>query len=125
MNNFSNDIEGKILVTGVGSLPYGQTQDAVDFVCKALAHHVPFWPQLPRRSFYENMYVQFCEKFPGIIIDESAKTVSINTARSSYISELEECFNKTQSLENIDYFAISRLYAEGLYSLKEKLKVLN
>ena len=27
---------------------------------------IPCWPQLPKRSYRENMYVQYAEGFPGI-----------------------------------------------------------
>lgn len=124
MNTIFDDFEGRVLATGVGSLPCTRTQDAVDFMFQTLKAHIPFWPQLPRRSFYENMYVQFCEKFPGAVIDETAKTIAIDTAHPAYLGELEECFNESQGSDE-NYFALSRPYAEGLYYLSEKLESLN
>jgi hypothetical protein len=35
----------------------------------ALPLDVPFWPQLPCYNYYEDMYVQAVEHFPGIILD--------------------------------------------------------
>jgi hypothetical protein len=35
----------------------------------ALSLDVPFWPQRPHYSFYEDMYVQASEHFPGIILN--------------------------------------------------------
>ena len=35
----------------------------------ALTLDVPFWPQLPNYSYYEDMYVQAAEHFPGIVLD--------------------------------------------------------
>jgi len=29
---------------------------------------IPAWPQLPKRTFLENMYAQYSEGFPGIVI---------------------------------------------------------
>jgi hypothetical protein len=42
------------------------SKQALDAV---LSLDIPFWPQLPRLSYYEDMYVQASEHFPGIILD--------------------------------------------------------
>jgi len=53
-------MEGKLpagCVTGVGSLPFTDPKDAIDFV----AHHcpvLPFWPQLPKRQSGEGVIAQ-------------------------------------------------------------------
>ncbi|MDB5391321.1 MAG: hypothetical protein JWM11_6967 [Planctomycetaceae bacterium] len=44
-------------VTGVGSLPFTEPDEAVDFV-KRWSPVVPFWPQLPRRCPQEDMVTQ-------------------------------------------------------------------
>ncbi len=121
MKSLLGELKNNFLATGVGSLPYLEAREALDFVFRAFVDHIPFWPQLPRRSFYENMYVQFSEKLPGLTINESEKTISINTQSEIYLAELETCFHKIES-KDTDYFAISRLYAEGLYLLSERLK---
>lgn len=118
------DLRGTFLATGVGSLPHQDALEAVDFVFKAFASHVPFWPQLPRRSFYENMYVQFCEGLPGISLDEAQKSIAIDTTAPAYLEQLEACFHKIQACD-VDHFAVSRPYAEGLYFLTDKLMDLN
>jgi methionine synthase II (cobalamin-independent) len=54
--------------TGVGSLPHTDPDRAVEIV---LSHfrEVPYWPQLPRRTFLENMYVQYAAGLPGAAAD--------------------------------------------------------
>jgi hypothetical protein len=37
---------------------------------------IPFWPQLPRVSIYEDMHVQLPEHMPGLNVDEAAKQVN-------------------------------------------------
>jgi len=123
-NSLLSDIKGNFLATGVGSLPYGDALGALDFVFDVLGSHIPFWPQLPRRAFSENMYVQFCEKFPGFMLDEATKSVWVDTVSESYVAQLEDCFNKTQSAD-VDYFAVSREYAEGLHIFSQRLSGLN
>lgn len=124
MNGFLGDIRGHFLATGVGSLPQTEALSAVDFVFETLGFHVPFWPQLPKRTFFENMYVQFCENLPGFRVDASSRSVWVDTAGASYVSELEDCFNKTQAAA-VDFFAISRPYAEGLFLFSQRLMGLN
>jgi len=37
----------------------------------ALSLDIPFWPQLPKVSLYEDMYVQASQNFPGIAIERA------------------------------------------------------
>jgi len=68
---------GNFMTTGIGSLPYTDPKEAVDFV---LAHvDVPFWPQLPRRGFLENMYAQFSEMMPCAAVNSAAGTMWMDT----------------------------------------------
>jgi methionine synthase II (cobalamin-independent) len=60
-------LEFECLATGIGSMPHTEAIEAHSLIFKYLPE-IPFWPQLPRRSFEENMYAQFSEGFPGIKI---------------------------------------------------------
>jgi hypothetical protein len=52
--------------TAMGIMPYTNVTQALKL---ALSLDIPFWPQLPNTSFYEDMYVQASEGFPGITVD--------------------------------------------------------
>jgi hypothetical protein len=39
---------------------------------------IPCWPQLPRRAFQENMYVQFSAVLPAMALDEAAEKISFD-----------------------------------------------
>ena len=54
--------------TGVGSLPHRDPAKAVAAVLGRF-REVPYWPQLPRRTFLESMYVQFASGLPAAAID--------------------------------------------------------
>ena len=56
-------IPGNLLTTAMGVMPHKDIDRALE-----IAHSVdvPFWPQLPLYSYYEDMYVQVSEHFPGI-----------------------------------------------------------
>jgi hypothetical protein len=120
MNDLLKDLQHKYLATGVGSVPYAGAQEAVESVLQNFGRQIPFWPQLSRRSFCENMYVQFTENLPGIRVDEARKSVWVDTGSDDYLTKFEECFHKIQTFDT-DYFSISRPYAEGLYVLTERL----
>ncbi|MBI4712541.1 MAG: hypothetical protein HY762_04470 [Planctomycetes bacterium] len=66
--------------TAIGSLPHQDAARAVGLALKYLPA-IPFWPQLPQRSFREGMAAQFSEGLPGVIIDEQNKKVYIDTSK--------------------------------------------
>ncbi|MFP4057849.1 MAG: hypothetical protein ACLF0G_13365 [Candidatus Brocadiia bacterium] len=66
--------EGRCRVTGVGSLPTPDVQEALDLVfehCPGL----PFLPQLPQRSRSEGMNEQMYEGLPGLVVRDGKPTV--------------------------------------------------
>jgi hypothetical protein len=102
------------LATGIGSLPFQDKKEAVDFILTNFDDHIPFWPQLPKISFLESMHVQFSEGFPGRSIDLERKNIYINSQKSDFIAEFEECYNSINNSE-LDYFSISPDYAAGFW----------
>jgi len=53
----------------VGSVPHVDGAAAWDLILRSFPS-IPSWPQLPRRGYLENIYVQFSEGFPGITLEE-------------------------------------------------------
>ncbi|MBU1999437.1 MAG: hypothetical protein KKE64_08110 [Candidatus Omnitrophica bacterium] len=107
--------------TCVGSMPH-DTVDVVSYIISNFKE-IPFWPQLPKRSFLENMYVQYSEKLPNIVIDEKAKKIHVDTDKDIYPA-MEEALGKYLE-EDVDYFSIGEKYAAGFYeflSFKDNLK---
>ncbi len=104
-------IEFGCRATVIGSMPHTDPSAACSQVIKYL-RDIPVWPQLPKRSFLENMYVQFSEGFPGAVVKED----SIYVDRSQDLDKpLEEIY--TAYLENdVDKYPISPDYAAGLHS---------
>ncbi len=104
-------IEFGCLPTVIGSMPHTDPAEA----CSQISHYlkdIPGWPQLPKRSFLENMYVQFSEGFPGVVLEEER----IYVDRSQDLDNpLEKLY--TAYLDNdIDKYPISADYAAGLHS---------
>ena len=92
-----------------GSLPYQEPAEACRLVIDTL--DIPTWPQLPRRSFLENMYVQFSERFPGVVV--SGEQIYVDRDRD-LDEELERLY-VAYLMNDLDYASISPGYAAGLY----------
>lgn len=63
----NNMLPGCALTTAMGILPHVNLEDALRL---SLSVDIPFWPQLPKYRYKEDMYAQFAQHFPGLIIDE-------------------------------------------------------
>jgi methionine synthase II (cobalamin-independent) len=107
---------GARMITGIGSLPFTHVDEAIDHIFLA-CREAPFWPQLPKRSFLEDMYVQFLEQVPAVIIDEQGQSVFVDTAATEGI----ERFYEDVASHNLEAFRISEAAAPGLYRLLERL----
>ncbi len=102
------------LATAVGSLPHIDPEEACRLVVRFLPE-IPAWPQLPRRSFLENMYAQFSEGFPGVIIE--GDRIYVDRARDLE-RPLEQLYSSYLEKE-VEKYAISLDYAAGLYAFLE------
>lgn len=97
---------GNCLTTAMGTLPHDNIESALKV---AFSVDIPFWPQLPKFSFYEDMYVQVCENFPGIFIDEEKYRVSLDT--TAFYNELTDYAMKCADEE---IFKLSSKYSVAL-----------
>lgn len=102
--------------TGIGSVPFKEPSPALSLIFENF-QSIPFWPQLPKRSFLESMYAQYSEGLPGLVINDARKTIHIDTAGAA--REIESVYAKY--LEgDIEYFKISKDHAEGLYAFLDE-----
>ena len=72
----TNTIPGNLLTTAMAVMPHTDVARALEM---ALSLDVPFWPQLPNYSYYEDMYVQAAEHFPGIVLDLDVLSLDVYT----------------------------------------------
>lgn len=114
-----NNFEPKCLATGVGSLPYKDAKEAFLKV-KKIFPDIPFWPQLPKRSYLEGMTTEFIESFACLGIDDGKKSV-VYKPREDKEGQLAEFYEKILKLD-FEYFKISKEYAETLYILLDELE---
>ncbi len=103
-------IEFGCLPTIIGSMPHTDPKAACSLITRYLKD-VPAWPQLPKRSFSENMYAQFSQGFPGVVVKED----------SIYVDRLQDIDKPLEQLysafleNNVDQYPVSPDYAAGLH----------
>lgn len=104
--------------TSVGSLPHRDPAEAVRLVLDAFPE-IPAWPQLPNRSFLENMYVQYSEGLPCLVVDRAGEKIYFDTTRD-VMAEMESFYGRV--LEgDLDRFPLTEEYAPGFHCLIEAL----
>ena len=99
------------LPTTIGSVPHTNPSEA----CSQVTHYlkdIPVWPQLPKRSFLENMYVQFSQGSPGVVVKEDRIYIDRSQDLSKPLEKLYAAY-----LENdTDKYPVTPDYAAGLHS---------
>ena len=106
------ELEARCQTTAMGIMPHTSIERALEL---ALSLDVPFWPQLPKLSFYEDMYVQASENFPGIVVDLDNQKLSLDTARFT-----EELASYSQQMAQPETFALSADYSAVYRRFLEK-----
>lgn len=94
----------------IGSLPYKDPDKAVQVVMRYMKD-VPAWPQLPRRAYVENMYTQYSESFPGIVVTENKTFVN----RNQDMTKPLEKFYTDYLANDFTKYSVSAEYAAGLH----------
>ena len=97
-------IPGNLLTTAMAVMPHTDPGQALE---AALSLDIPFWPQLPRLSYYEDMYVQASEHFPGIVLNLDNQTLVFSMDK--FVVELEDTLSH---FEEPAYFDISERYSD-------------
>jgi len=100
------------MTTAMGILPHLTIEDAMPL---ALSVDIPFWPQLPHYSIYEDMYVQVSENFPGIRLDEDKRKLWLDTA-----GFYEELGDYAEHMEDDATFEMSKQHSRAFYDFLEE-----
>lgn len=104
------------MITGIGSFPFTDVDKAISLIFNSCPE-IPFWPQLPKRAPYENMYIPFLEGVPCLVVDETEGTAFIDTGNTEGI----ETFYENVQNGNLEAFRISEKVAPGFYRFLERL----
>ncbi len=95
--------EARCGTTAMGIMPHRDVDRALEL---ALSLDIPFWPQLPNLSIYEDMYIQASQNFPGVSVDFDRERLVFNTAR--FGQELDDYFMK---MEHPETFMLTEEYS--------------
>jgi hypothetical protein len=104
-----SEFKAELHSLAAGSLPHTDPAAACQLALEVL--DIPTWPQLPRRSFLENMYVQFSERFPGVVINNER----IYVDREQDLDPALEQLYVAYLMDDLDHAAVSVEYAAGLH----------
>ena len=77
-------IPGNFLTSGMGVLPHTDLEKGLAL---AMSVDIPFWPQLPKMRYEEDMYAQVAHRFPGSNINVDKRKVEFNQA--TFYEDLE------------------------------------
>jgi hypothetical protein len=105
-------IPGNLLTTAMAVMPHRDVDRALEV---ALSLDIPFWPQLPLVSYYEDMYVQASEHFPGIVLDLEKR--KLRFSMDKFVAELEETM---AHFDEPEYFDISEQYSVVYHRFLQK-----
>lgn len=94
--------------TAMGIMPHTDVARALQL---ALSLDIPFYPQLPNISFYEDMYAQTSQNFPGIVVDPEQKRISLDNTK--FENELGDYARRMAEAET---FALSQSYSATYHS---------
>ncbi len=98
--------------TAMGIMPHTDIERALEV---ALSLDIPFWPQLPKVSYFEDMYVQALEHFPGTRVDEIQRRILFSL--DDFYEELPAYFEKA---EDPNTFALAGAYSLVYHRFLEK-----
>lgn len=99
----ADKLPGGCLTTAMGILPHKNLEEALSL---AMSLDVPFWPQIPRMSYYEDMYVQSSEKLPGIHVDTEKHSITLTTDK--FYEDLPRYF---EECDTHGYYQLSEKYS--------------
>jgi methionine synthase II (cobalamin-independent) len=110
------EFQHPFITTGIGSFPHPDEEEVFRLIFQNFPE-IPFWPQLPRRSFLEGMVVQYSEGFPSLKWSEKEQRVWVDTSHG-FDKEIENFYQDLEGSE-LKPFEITKDFARGLRILED------
>jgi hypothetical protein len=107
-----------LAATGIGSVPYQDAEEAVALILKYFPE-IPFWPQLVRLGFREEMVAQGAGGLPGLLVDLEARQVILDPEASREMALAQ--FYETLWAGELDPYALAPEEALGFHTLLARL----
>ncbi|MBL7220196.1 MAG: hypothetical protein ISS69_08785 [Phycisphaerae bacterium] len=105
-----------LMTTGIGSVPMADPDAGAAFVLDA-GVSIPFWPQLPKRGFREQIIPQYAAAMPCVTIDDDEQRVTFSTAGKP--AQLQ-AFYEAYLSEDLEPFALTSESAAGFGAMLRK-----
>ena len=105
-----------LAATGIGSVPFTQPAPAATLILEALPD-LPFWPQMVRLGFPEEMVPQAVRGLPGLKVDLDRRLVAVDPdiPREEALAQ----FYETALAPDLEPFALEPGEAQGFFALLE------
>jgi hypothetical protein len=116
--------EARCLATTLGSLPHTDVARGTNLMFQSTPQ-IPAWVQFPRRTFVENMMVQFTEGMPGLV--NGGDRVFFDTSTPDLPEHLTGFYTRYLAATEIgdadamDSFGLSAHYAAGFHAFMARL----
>jgi len=101
------DLQADCQTTAMGIMPHTDLEKALNL---ALSLDIPFFPQLPNINFYEDMYVQASQNFPGIVVDLEGARIGFDNAKFE-----EELGGYSRRMADAETFTLSQRYSTAYH----------
>jgi hypothetical protein len=101
------------VATGIGSVPWEDIPETCLDILTQFSD-MPFWPQFVRRTYAEDMIIQFSQGLPSLTIQKEKRSLTVDTRNME--SELVTFYDHFLS-DDTNYFSISDEYAPGLFEM--------
>ncbi len=122
--SFKHKFEPCCLATTIGSLPHTDAARATRLMLQSTPE-IPSWVQFPKRTFHENMMMQFTEGLPALVQD--GDRISFSTPAENFAEQLTDFYERylaateEGNLEALDSFGLSSHYAIGFSEFMARL----
>ena len=111
-----SDFKPRFRTSGIGSVPFARPDQVMDLISGA-APALPFWPQLVKRSPWENMGLQFTKGLPALKIVPEESRVQVDPEADP--AEALTAFYEADLGGDLDAFGLTDQTAAGFFALLE------
>jgi hypothetical protein len=122
------NIKPMFLPSAIGSLPFENADQAVEFVLTTLKKGAPIWPQLPRLGLNEQMEIQYSEGMPSVVIDREKARMYVDTSVdysekfAAFYESYLAAMDPDSGNGDCSSMAISEEFSKGIYAMERALK---
>ena len=95
--------QGNCRTTAMGIMPHRDIKRALEL---SFSLDIPFFPQLPNVNYYEDMYVQASQHFPGIIVDAENQRILFDSIKFD-----QQMIEYSERMAEPGFFSLSEEYS--------------